>query len=392
MAKTIDYIALCITVFLLTFVWSTVLFSDWVAALIFSLALSLLILFTVKYVGGKHNKPYDYDRLSLEFSVKGSEYLINLIKTTLENGKFESGSNYILLDDAILIAAFRFNILGIGDMSAIYQLASEHKKKKLYVMARGIDRRAYNALLLQDVTLTVIKIKPIYRYLQKHNALPKLKRERKRFSFAALSETMFRRSNTKNYIFSGVMLIAVAFLTPLKIYYLVFGSVSLLLAILTLTPLGKGEFRSAKAFEKLEQLNKFSESTSDSDSTQNDDASEDTVVNRFPQNDDASEEEIDNDSQKNNGIDSDFNHNDMSNDTEIPKPDANSKVSDLNSDTKSQINNDESKDNVDSKAKGEKTDKHASNAGGKSNDKHASNAGGEPNDKHASNNTTDNGI
>lgn len=55
----------------------------------------------------------------------------------------------------------------------------------------------------------------------------------------------------KNYLFSGVILVSVAFLTPLKIYYLVFGSISLLMALLTLTPLGKGHFGGDKIFDGL---------------------------------------------------------------------------------------------------------------------------------------------
>ena len=47
------------------------------------------------------------------------------------------------------------------------------------------------------------------------------------------------------------MLIAVAFLTPLRIYYLVFGSISLIMALLTLTPLGKGPFGEEHVLDTL---------------------------------------------------------------------------------------------------------------------------------------------
>ena len=58
------------------------------------------------------------------------------------------------------------------------------------------------------------------------------------------------KSNVKGLIFSGVILIATAFFTPLKIYYMVFGSISLLLALLSFTPLGK----ETPAYEKLVDL------------------------------------------------------------------------------------------------------------------------------------------
>ncbi|MEG2451089.1 MAG: hypothetical protein RSB09_05070, partial [Clostridia bacterium] len=89
--------------------------------------------------------------------------------------------------------------------------------------------------------------------LEHHNALPNLKPKRVKFSLSAFFATLFQRSNTKNYIFSAVILLSVAYLTPLKIYYLVFGSLSLLFALLTLTPLGKGSFKLSKVFDALDK-------------------------------------------------------------------------------------------------------------------------------------------
>lgn len=64
-------------------------------------------------------------------------------------------------------------------------------------------------------------------------------------------QTILSRRNFKNYAFSGAVLVLVSFLTPLKIYYIVFGTILLVLALLTLT-LGNGTLSSPKAFEELE--------------------------------------------------------------------------------------------------------------------------------------------
>lgn len=252
MSRAIDYFTLTVIVFLLTFVWSTTLFSGWIYALLFAAALSFAIAACTKYYVSKKCRPYSYERLALELSIKGNEYLIGIIKSTIKNKEIENGSNYILLKDSILVAAFKFSVLNISDLSSIVQLASKHNRQRVYVMARGVDRRAYQALQMSNIKLNVIKIRAIFRFLSRHNALPDLKPQQHKFSFRALIEVMFQRSNTKNYIFSGAILISVAFLTPLKIYYLVFGSLSLLLALLTLTPLGKGDFRYAKVFDQLD--------------------------------------------------------------------------------------------------------------------------------------------
>lgn len=260
MSKALDYVSLTIILLLSTFAWSTLFLPGWIYPLIFSSAFSAIVVYSVRRVLSKKNKPCNYDRLALELSVRGSEYLINLIKSTLKNDKIESGSNYIILNDAILIAAYKFGVLNISDLGNILQLAGKHEKKQVFVMTRGADRRAFQALQLDNnVSVSLIKIKQIYKYLDKHNALPALKTPKRKFRLSAFLEVIFQRSNTKNYIFSGVILIAIAFLTPLKIYYLILGSLSLGMALLTLTPIGKGSFKASKAFDMLEASAKADE-------------------------------------------------------------------------------------------------------------------------------------
>lgn len=252
MPRVLDYIALTIITFLLVFVWTGYLF-NLVIALTVASAFTVIAVGTVYYVKSKRNKPYGHERLALELSVRGSKYLVDLLKSTIKNAEFENGINYILLSDSIVIAAFKFAPLGINDIGNIFSLAMEKDRKRIFVLARGIDRRAASVLQTHGIKLSVIRIRAIYKYLDSHNALPPLEKEKSKFSFRALIDTVLSRSNLKNYLFSGAVLISFAFLTPLKIYYMVFGSFSLLLALLTITPLGNGSFNSDKLFERLKE-------------------------------------------------------------------------------------------------------------------------------------------
>ena len=253
MAKIIDYFSLTIVLMLLTFVWSCLAFKSWVGALIFSIAFTAIAIVSVKYILSKRNKPYGYDRLALEFSVRGNEYVIGLLKGVIVNGLTDSGKNYIALEDCVLISAFKFSMLTISDMGAICELADKFKGKRIYVFARGIDRRAYSIIQLENVKFSLVKIKTIYKFLQRHNALPDLKPVKTKFSLRALLDAILCRANFKSYAFSGTVLVLVSFITPLKIYYIVLGSISLLLAILTLTPLGNGTMTSPKVISDLEK-------------------------------------------------------------------------------------------------------------------------------------------
>ncbi|MCM1306279.1 MAG: hypothetical protein NC037_00830 [Bacteroides sp.] len=252
MAKILDYFSMSVVLILLTFVWSTLAFKSWVGALIFSVAITAIAVVTVRYILSKRNRPYSYERLALEFSIRGNEYVINLLKDVVKYGCAECEKNYIVLSDCVIISAFKFSMLTINDMGGICELAAKFKGKRIYVFARGIDRRAYSIVQLENVKFSLIKIKTVYKFLLRHNALPDLKPIKNKFSFRALLDAVLCRANFKSYAFSGAVLILVSFITPLKIYYIVFGSISLVLALLTLTPLGNGTLTSPKVISDLE--------------------------------------------------------------------------------------------------------------------------------------------
>lgn len=251
MARFVDYAALTVISFLLTLVWATLLFDSWTAVFAFASAAALIVLVTAVYIKRGTKKPCSCDRLTIECAVRPPSYLIGLLKSAADNPACEYGSNYVLTADSVIFAAVRLSALGLNDLNNLLTKADELGRKRIFVITQSVDRRAYQLLQFHEVRITAVKMRAVYRWLSKRGALPNLKRVKQKFSLSAFFEAALRRSNLKNYLFSGVILVSVAFLTPLKIYYLVFGSISLLMALLTLTPLGKGHFGGDKIFDGL---------------------------------------------------------------------------------------------------------------------------------------------
>lgn len=250
MTKATDLFFLTLIVFALTFVW-TGNYLDVGLALLLSCTITALILTTVVRFYRQKQKPYDKERLALELSVRGNKYLIEIFKSILKKSVFENGSNWILLENALIIACFRFSLVGLNDIGNFYSLSIEKERKQVFLLCRGIDRKAIHVLEMHGIKINVIKIKGIYDFLVRNSALPDLKKEKEKFSLKKALYSLLSRSNTKNYLFSGGILLATAFLTPLKIYYLIFGSISFFLALLTLTPLGNGDFGGTSSFNAL---------------------------------------------------------------------------------------------------------------------------------------------
>ena len=253
MAKAIDYIGASIIITLTTFVWSVLLFKNTAGALVFSVALSLVTVLSIRYFSKKKQKPYTYDRLESEFCMRGGEYVIELIVSALKNPKIENGSNYILLENCIIIANFKFSPLGGSDIANICKTAKAYQKNSVFLLTKSVDRKAWQVAYLQDVKIEIVKTKQVFRFLAKHNALPALKKPKQKASVRAVFETVFSRKNFKNYLFSGAVVIFTSFFTPLKIYYIVVGTILFALALLTLTPVGNGNISSPKVFDQLDK-------------------------------------------------------------------------------------------------------------------------------------------
>lgn len=251
MATVIDAVATVVIVFLLTFVWTTAAFTSWTAVFTVSAAAALMAAVTVVYIKRGSAKPCSCDRLTVECAVRPPSYLIGLLKSAVTADGITFGANYILTSDAVIFAAVKLGALGANDLNSLLTKAEELDRKRIFVITHTVDRRAYRLTEYFQAHVTPVKMRTVYRWLKKHGALPQLKRVKQKFSLSAFFEAAFRRSNLKNYFFSGAILVAVAFLTPLKIYYLIFGSISLIMALLTLTPLGKGPFAEEKILDTL---------------------------------------------------------------------------------------------------------------------------------------------
>lgn len=253
MAKVIDCIFASIIVLLLSFVFATLAFKNAIGALVFSCAFSLLIMISLHHFSKRNHKPYTYDRLETEFCIRGGEYVVDLLKSCLKNNKIENGGNYILLENSVIIANFKFSPLGGNDIVSVCRLAKKHEKNHVYLIAKAVDRKAWQVANLQDIKMEIVKTKQVFKFLAKHDALPVLKKEKTKFSLSLLIGAILSRRNFKNYVFSGAVLLGASFLTPLKIYYIVSGTILLLLALLALTPLGNGSLSTPKMFDELEK-------------------------------------------------------------------------------------------------------------------------------------------
>lgn len=252
MGKFIDYLALCVVTAILTFVWAALLVKNLWGALVLAVTISLILGITVYYIKRKSEKPCSADRLLMEFSLQDDGFVLDIFKKIENFNALEYGKNYFVLQNCVVIIKYKFSPLSPADMLGIIEICDAYKDKKAFLLSRGLDKNAQSILYIKGIKLNLIKIRTVYKFLKKHKALPNLSKIKTKFNFKSLLSTVFSRLNFKYYVFSGASLIFIAFVTPLKIYYLTIGSVLLVFAILTLTPIGNGSIFNVKFSNELE--------------------------------------------------------------------------------------------------------------------------------------------
>lgn len=250
MAKTLDYISLTIILLILSFVVGALIFDSLWLSLAVACSLSFAVVAFLKFASrGKYR--YNPQLLATEFCIQGNEYVVKLLASALKNAEIENSSNYILLENCLIFSLFKFGMISSQDVANMAKIARNHGITKVFALGYGIERKAFQVANYCRINLKLVKINAIYRFLDKHGALPDLSHKKQKFSLHTLFETIFSRANLKYYLFSGAVLIATSFITPLRTYYVVCGSISLLLALFCLI-FGGGNLTPKNVFKQIE--------------------------------------------------------------------------------------------------------------------------------------------
>ncbi len=240
MAFLLDTVALGVITFLLSLVLTDALMPSLAGAAAVSACVAVSAVIVAVYIRKRRFRPYHPDRLAAELCVRGTGYLLDLLARAAGGG-IERGDDYLKRGDTVWLPAFNFRPLAAADFCRLLRRAEELGAKRAVLITRAADRRAFGVFAFFPLKVSVVRTRALYRFLARRGALPPLEKRRFSFSLRAFLTVALSRKNLKNYLFTGTLLLSIAFLTPLKGLYLAFGCLSLVLALLTLTPLGENE-------------------------------------------------------------------------------------------------------------------------------------------------------
>lgn len=240
MAKLFDRIVLSTVIVILVFGWSYY-FTRSIKAAAIAAGIACLICLTVSTIFRgrakvlKHVSPEEAVTL---LALIGGEAAAKLFYSTVpEDMRIKIEKNRFVYssggENILVWCAYKFADLTGDELAAACRAAEENGIKKIKLLTRAKSRKTAVIAAYSKAEISYPDRRVVYRYLYKHNALPTApqKRDRKeRPEWREILRSALDRRKIKYYIFTGILTAATSFITPYKLYYMLFATVPLALA------------------------------------------------------------------------------------------------------------------------------------------------------------------
>ena len=186
------------------------------------------------YISGRMNKSLLLSRdeknkklLSLHLSLSSDGYILELLKKTLGDGAKIRGKR-VLTEGQSNFFNFKMQPLNEDDVAMVIKFKTDDKKV-IYCNTAARDAAA----LAEHFAITITGIDEVFALLKKNNLLPEkyVYEESKKTGFLKRVKSRFTRKLSAPLFWSGAALLILSYFTFFPIYYIVSGSIMIILAI-----------------------------------------------------------------------------------------------------------------------------------------------------------------
>lgn len=235
MSKAIDYFSVRFALFVILLIWFNYILGSFWGALIVGALTTLVICLILKIIADKTKKEkYGKERLYTQLALLGNGYTLKLFCGAKKIEGFSDG-NYADDGERLFFCAFKFSGLSPDDVAAAYRLALDRERKSVTVICRKANRDTLLLAKTLPVGFDFVFARDLFKILKEANALPPLtvaeKPAKKSFDFRKYVDVALSPVNSKFYMFTGIVLALMVFVTPMKLYYVIMSSISLVFAV-----------------------------------------------------------------------------------------------------------------------------------------------------------------
>lgn len=242
-----------ILIYFLVFVWvryysQNINFAIWITALI-----TFFVEVLLRLIGGKKQKSMSLKQedigkmeaitntLIFNQATYTNTYFYNMVKTKYVASKKK---NYVLIEQPqkpkiVLFPLFTMRPLMADDLVSILAISKKQNAAKVIVCVAKADKDAFRLATASPIKTLILEKQDVYTKLIKplgyfvpENDLVVFKNKQAQ-SFKNTLSQMLVKKRSKGYFISSIILLFSCLIVPYNLYYLIFSSILLLLAIIS---------------------------------------------------------------------------------------------------------------------------------------------------------------
>ena len=238
---------------ILTYLIFFVLFYSWINfykrnitfSFISSLIISFFVVFFIFFLKNKWSKKKTLSitqKENIEKCITNLKFLpkqkvINYFYQNIRaKEKVNKHKNFLETEQYVIYPFFDKQILDEDQLISIYKEVLPSGKETLILCNQPSKESQVLASKIANLKITILNAEQTYqRFLNNFSSLPEdvTFSKNKKLAFKELMSYVSSKERTKNYLLMGLILIISSFFVMFKIYYLVFGSLLLFMALLT---------------------------------------------------------------------------------------------------------------------------------------------------------------
>lgn len=240
MANLIDILSISVITFLLSFVWIKFYIKNITLSILISLIISIFSIMIIRKINTK--------KLSKYATTKAENEKIQSISNTLILGSFED--NLIFLNNLFpeskiedfYIVTHNSNIIipkldclefTTNDLLTILKNKKINQSKSISIITQSVNKACIEYASNLSIKINFLQIEDIAK-LTDTSPIPTITITPKKHNTILMIAKMFiARKNVKGYIISAIFIIFSSIIVPYKTYYLVFASLLLILALIS---------------------------------------------------------------------------------------------------------------------------------------------------------------
>lgn len=227
MVKKIDKVLLNILLFAFLFSLCRYITGRLSVSAISAVLLTVAINLTVKIFSGRKPENTEKFVLYLKNCDKRTklELIARILPSKLEPVIFRD--RIITADGKFVFECYNYDPLGKDDFLKLLYSAYSEGAKQVYFFGNP------DTVELKSYPFSIVSADVFFSQLKKNGLLPDAKENPVKPGLKTVLKSALNRKNAKYFLFSGFVTALLGFFTPLKLYYLIFSGISLLLSVVS---------------------------------------------------------------------------------------------------------------------------------------------------------------